>query len=216
MVPATIPFAVAAAFFPPALAVMIWLLATPPGTRRALIYLGGAATSTVVSGALIMVVLSGVDIDASLRTQIEAAVQVTLGSVFVIVALGLVIRQPRLRPRDTTVDAPRLRAGGYAGIYLLGVVMWMPSFAYIAAIDLIVDSDLALPHQILNLLLVDLIVLATVEIPLLLHLLVPTASTRVVARLDDLARRYAWQLGTLTAGGGGIYLIVRGSLELAA
>ncbi len=102
------------------------VLATPPGTRRVLIYLGGAETSTVASGRR----------------------------------------------------------------------SW--------------------PGQTLNILLVDLTVLDTVEIPLLLHLVLPEASTRVVVRLDDLARRYAWRLGTLTAGGGGIYLIVRGSLELAA
>ena len=60
MVPATIPFAVAAAFFPAAVAVMLWLLATPPRVRRGVVYLAGAATSTVGSGAVILGLLHGV------------------------------------------------------------------------------------------------------------------------------------------------------------
>jgi hypothetical protein len=58
MVPAVIPFAVAAAFFPAAVAVMLWLLATPPRVRRGVVYLAGAGT-TVGSGIVILALLHG-------------------------------------------------------------------------------------------------------------------------------------------------------------
>ena len=175
MVPATIPFAVAAAFFPAAVAVMLWLLATPPRVRRGVVYLGGA---------------------------------------FVAFAVGLAFRRPQLSTPDPSAP-PRLRRGGYVAIFLLGAVMWTPSFAYVVAIDLIVNSGLSLPAQIANLVVVDVIVLAPVEAPLLLYGVAPGAVTAIVTKIDLLVRRYFWQLGTITAGAGGTYLVVRGWLQLS-
>jgi hypothetical protein len=93
--------------------------------------------------------------------------------------------------------------------------MWTPSFAYVVAIDLIVNSGLSLPAQIINLLVVDVIVLAPIEAPLLLYRLAPGAVIAVVTKIDLLVRRYFWQLGTITAGAGGAYLMVRGWLQLS-
>jgi hypothetical protein len=215
MVPAAFPFAVAAAFFPAAVAVMLWLFATPPRVRRGVVYLSGAATSTVVSGAVILALLHGVDTAPGRRATIEGTVQVILGGAFLLVAAGLALRRPRLAGPNPDAPPTRLRARGYAGIFLLGVVMWTPSFAYVVAIDLIVDSGLGLPAQVLNLLLVDLIVLAPVEVPLLLYRLAPAAVTGIVTTIDSWVRRHFWQLGTLTSGIGGAYLVARGCLQLA-
>ena len=92
--------------------------------------------------------------------------------------------------------------------------MWTRSFAYVVAIDLIVNSELCLLAQIINLLLVDVIVLTPVEAPLLLYNVAPGAVTAVVTKIDEMVRRYFWQLGTITAGAGGTYLLVRGWLQL--
>jgi hypothetical protein len=216
MVPAAIPFAVAAAFFPAAVAVMLWLLATPPRVRRGLVYFGGAATSTVGSGAVILALLHGVDTAPGRRASIEAIVQIILGGAFMLFAAGLAVRRPRLAKRDPAAPPPKLRGRGYVGIFVLGMAMWTPSFAYVAAIDLIVASGLTLPAQILNLLLVAVIVLAPVEVPLLAYRLAPGAVIAVVAKIDALVRRYSWQLGTVTAGAGGAYLVVRGCLQLSS
>jgi hypothetical protein len=97
MVPAAIPFAVAAAFFPPAVAVMLWLFASPPRVRRGAVYLSGAATSTLASGAIILSLLHGVATAPGRRTVIESAVQVVLGGLFVVFAVGLALRRPALR-----------------------------------------------------------------------------------------------------------------------
>jgi hypothetical protein len=215
MVPAAFPFAAAAAFFPASVAVMLWLLATPPRALRAAAYLSGAATSTVASGAVILALLHGVDTAPGRRASIEATVQVILGGAFLLFAAGLAARRPRLAEPNPNAPPTKLRARGYVGIFLLGVAMWTPSFAYVVAIDLIVDSGLSLPAQILNLLLVDLIVLTPVEVPLLLYGLAPTAVTGIVSTVDRWVRRYFWQLGTFTAGAGGTYLLARGCLQLA-
>jgi hypothetical protein len=214
MVPAVIPFAVAAAFFPAAVAVMLWLLATPPRVRRGVVYLAGAATSTVGSGIVILALLHGVQDAPGRRADIEGTVQIILGGAFVAFAVGLAFRRPRLTTPDPSAP-PRLRRGGYVGIFLLGAVMWTPSFAYVVAIDLIVNSRLSLPAQIINLLVVDVIVLAPIEAPLLLYRLAPGAVIAVVSKIDVLVRRYFWQLGVITAGAGGTYLMVRGSLQLS-
>jgi hypothetical protein len=214
MVPASIPFAVAAAFFPAAVAVMLWLLATPPRARRGVVYLAGAATSTVSSGVVILALLHGVQAAPGRRASIEGTVQIILGGAFILFAFGLAVRRPRLATADPAAP-PRPRRRGYVGIFLLGAVMWTPSFAYVVAIDLIVNSGLSLPTQIVNLLVVDTIVLAPVEVPLLLYGLAPGAVIGVITKIDALVRRYFWQLGTITAGAGGTYLVVRGWMQLS-
>jgi hypothetical protein len=215
MVPAAIPFAAAAAFFPAAVAVMLWLLATPPRVRRGLVYLAGAATSTLGSGAVILALLHEVDAGPGRRASIEAVVQVVLGGAFMLFAAGLALRRPRLADPDPTAAPRQLRGRGYVGIFLLGMAMWTPSFAYVAAIDLIVASGLGLPAQILNLLLVVVIVLAPIELPLVVYRLAPETVVGMVTKIDTLVRRYFWQLGTVTAGAGGAYLVVRGCLQLS-
>jgi hypothetical protein len=215
MVPAAFPFAVAAAFFPAAVAVVLWLFATPPRVRRAVVYLTGAATSTVGSGAVILALLHGIDTAPGRRAIIEGTVQVILGVAFLLVAAGLAIRRPGLAEPNPDAPPTKLRARGYVGIFLLGMAMWTPSFAYVVAIDLIVDSGLGLPAQIGNLLLVDLIVLAPVEVPLVLYGLAPAVVTEIVGTVDRWVRRHFWQMGTLTAGAGGSYLLARGCLQLA-
>jgi len=215
MVPAAIPFALAAAFFPAAVAVMLWLLATPPRVRRGVVYLAGAATSTVGSGLVILALLHGVQSAPGRRASIEGTVQIILGGAFILFAAGLVIRRPRLAPPDTASAPRELRRGGYIGIFLLGLAMWTPSFAYVVAIDLIVDSRRGVPAQIANLLLVSVLVLAPIEVPLLLYGLAPRAVIAFVTRIELLVRRYFWQLGTITAGVGGTYLVIRGWLELS-
>jgi hypothetical protein len=215
MVPAAIPFAVAAAFFPPAVAVLLWLLASPPRMRRGLVYLAGAATSTLCSGVVILALLHGVEIAPGRRAAIEGTVQLILGSGFLLFAAGLALRRPGQANPGRGAATPKLRASGYVGIFLLGVVMWTPSLAYVAAIDLIVASGLTVLAQILNLVLVAVIVLSPVEVPLLLYGLAPAAVIGVVTKIDTLVRRYLWQLGVITAGVGGIYLLIRGSIQLA-
>jgi hypothetical protein len=214
MVPATIPFAVAAAFFPAAVAVMLWLLASPPRIRRGVVYLAGAATSTVGSGVIILTLLHGVQAAPGRRASIEGTVQIILGGAFILFAIGLPLGRPRLDPPEPGAPS-RLRRGGYVGIFLLGAVMWTPSFAYVVAIDLIVNSGLDLPAQIANLLVVDVIVLAPVEAPLILYGVAPDAVIAAVTRIDATVRRYFWQLGTITAGAGGTYLLVRGWLQVS-
>ena len=59
------------------------------------------------------------------------------------------------------------------------------------------------------------IVLMSIEVPVVAYRLAPQPSMRIVKRIDEAVRRFAWQLGTVAAAGGGVYLVVRGSIQLA-
>ena len=61
-----------------------------------------------------------------------------------------------------------LREGG---IFLLGMAMWTPSFAYLAALEQIADAELGVAAVAVNLLVVDVVVLSAVEIPLVIYAL---------------------------------------------
>lgn len=212
MVPATLPFAAAAAFFPAGLAVMLWLLATPPGIRRGVLYLTGAATSTVGSGVLILLALHGVEAAPGQRSTIEGAVQLAIGAALLVLAVVLLVRRPR--SGGGSQAEPRLSGRGQVGIFLLGVTMWTPSFAYLAALQLMVDSNLSLAGQAVNLAVVDVVILAELEIPLLLHHFAAERTNRVLGAVNSVLGRYAWQIGSAASGLGGAFLVGRGWWQL--
>jgi hypothetical protein len=162
----TLPFALAAAFFPAGLAVMTWLLSVPPALQRGMTYLAGAAVSTVAGGMTIVVLLR---VGGSAEHPgVVGAFEIGVGVLLLSPDAGLAVGKPTV---DTTITANvhggRLRRGRQVGIFLLGVIMWTLSFAYLAALQLIAEAQLSMSGVALNLLIVDVVILSFVELPLI-------------------------------------------------
>jgi len=102
----------------------------------------------------------------------------------------------------------------YGWIFILGVVMWTPSFAYLAALQLIAEAQLMPAARLLHLLVVDAVVLLMVELPLLVSSLAPRWSTRQLDLLAERVFRHAGPIALLAAGIGGLYLTLTGIRDL--
>jgi hypothetical protein len=206
----TLPFALAAAFFPAGLAVMTWLLSVPPALQRGMTYLAGAAVSTVAGGMAIVVLLRGVG-GSSEHPGVIGAFEIGVGVLLLILAVGLAFSKPTV---DTTIPANmhsgRLRRGRKVAIFLLGVIMWTPSFAYLAALQLIADAQLNMSGVVLNLLIVDVVILSLVELPLIVYAVSPARAAKILYTLRTWLVALGWRPAAAAAAVGGIYLLARG------
>jgi hypothetical protein len=206
----TVPFALAAAFFPAGLATMIWLLSAPPALRRGVAYLGGAAVTTVASGAIIMALMRSVG-GSSEHPGVVGGFELGMGIVLLGLAVWLVVRRPAFDGAVAygTGDA-RLRLGGEGGVFLLGMGMWTPSFAYLAALQQIADAELGVAAMAVNLFIVDVVVLSALEVPLAIYALSPERAARTLSVTRAWLLRLGWRLASAVVVVGGIYLFARG------
>jgi hypothetical protein len=206
ILPATIPFALAAASFPAGIATVMWLLSAPPALPRGVAYLSGAGVTTVISGVLILALMRSVG-GSDEHPGVTAGFEIGVGVVLLVLVLILAIRKPTLDARPRGGSSTRR---GHAGIFLLGAAMWTPSFAYVAALQMIADAELSATGVALNLLIVDIVVLSLIEVPLVAYALAPDRAARVLGTVRTRVARLGWRLGASVAAIGGVYLILRG------
>ena len=205
----TVPFALAAAFFPAGLATVIWLLSAPPALRRGLAYLSGAAVTTVASGAIIVALMRGVGGSAE-HPGVLGGFEIGMGVVLMGLAVWFAVRKPTLHDPATGAMGDGRLLLGEGGIFLLGMAMWTPSFAYLAALEQIADAELGVAAVAVNLLVVDVVVLSAVEIPLVVYAFSPEVAARTLAAMRACLVRLGWRLASAVVAVGGVYLLGRG------
>ena len=177
-------------------------------------YFAGAATCTIGAGVAILTVVGEAGAVPEQHPAAVAGVRVAVGMILLGVAVIIAGRRSGgisglpARPRSWPKQ-PR-----YGWIFLLGVVMWTPSFAYLAALGFIAGADLKAAARWAQLLLVDAVVLLMVEVPLIVHVLAPDWAERKLDRLSRAVTGRARPIGMVTAAGGGLYLIVTGIRDL--
>jgi len=209
----TLPFALVAAFFPPGLAAVIWLLALPQGRARALTYLIGAATSTVGSGVAILLLLEGTGAVPDGHPGIVAGARMTVGTMLLVFGVLVAVRKSAPGTSQNW-GARRPTRPHFGWIFVLGVVMWTPSFTYLAALELIADNHLGPIGKAVHLFLVDGVVLLMVEVPLIVQAVAPRWAGRQLHVASERICLYTRPIAVLFASGGGLFLIATGLSEL--
>jgi hypothetical protein len=206
-----IPFALAAAVYPAGLVSVGWMLSRPRGLRHGVAYLGGAAASTLGSGALILLLMRYAG-RAGDHPAIIGGFETATGAALVVASAWAAAsrREPSL---DVAQTRPRLAAGCLPS-FLIGAAMWAPSLAYVAALEEIVNADLGVGAVVANLLVVAVIVLVLVELPLVAYAIVPSRSRAALGAARDAVARLGWRFGAAIACAGGAYLVWRGLRRL--
>ena len=216
--PQAIPLALAAAVYPPAIIVCALLLT---GDRPRLLlgaYVAGAALIVFGVGIAGLLLLDGTQATESADEGRSAGVDIALG--VLLLALGAWLWRRRHRPPRATpaaddgpsrVDRLSRRALASArAAFVLGILMYLPSPLYLAAIKLIADEGGLTGGNVIAVLLCGMCVLLFVEAALAGMLLIPDT---VGARLDQartVLARDGWTLAALVALAAGAYLLVKG------
>jgi threonine/homoserine/homoserine lactone efflux protein len=201
---AAIPLTLVACLSPSAVAIVIWYLGQESPRRLVLAYLAGAwAVSAVVAIAAILL-LHGTKLTPKHHPAPSAGVDMTLGLAMLVTAVVYVRRQPAEKgPKKARRHDPR-------GALLLGVVMYLPSLFYLAALKQLADADAGLLVTALSGLLLVVIVVLIVEIPVGLYLLFPDGTGRQLKAFDEWMRRHQRVIVVAGLTGAGLYLLGTG------
>jgi Sap, sulfolipid-1-addressing protein len=208
--------AIAAAFYPALLAVVIIFLGRPRPKRLLTFFLAGAWLVSMTIGLVVVFGLDGAGIRSSTRGTINASIYISVGAFALVVGGYLLGRTPRpktpkqdgkpsLTQRYLTKDSSWL-------VFVLGIVLNMPGVWYLIALKDIGLTGWTSAEKVLALVGFNLIMFAFVEAPLIGYLVAPDWSRRLVDRFNAWLHRHGRHLAGYIAVGIGIYLLVRGIL----
>ena len=100
------------------------------------------------------------------------------------------------------------------GLYLFGAAMYIPSIFYLTATHEVAKSHPGVVPTGLALLLITVIVLLFVEVPILLYVLAPDRTARILGGWNAWLSRHARTIIVVAAAVIGAYLLVTGIVDL--
>lgn len=212
-----VPLALSAAFYPPAIIVLILLLASEHPRRLVFSYFAGAALIVFGVGVVFLSVLSGTGATQQDSSSTSAAVDIALGVLLLLLSAWAWARRNR-PPAEPKPDAEPGRVAQWSAratasakwAFALGIVMYLPSPMYLAAIKAIADSGDATPSKITAVLICGVCVMLFVEIPAIALLLRPDGLQRRLETARDWMSRNGWRLLAIIAGVAGVYVLLKG------
>ena len=194
-----IPLALVSSLYPLGLAAVLLLSnATRPRAKEAA-FLAGAAVICLAVG--FVVVLIGQDTEPSQSGSSSGSYGLELAiGVFFLAAPAVLARRPPKQHNGPSRITRAATEGGLVAAFAAGVVLYLPSPFYLAALHVIGAAGLSTAAAVVWVIAVAAINLVTVEVPVLLFLLAPEQTVpRLGAMTDWLGRNERTVLTVLLA-----------------
>lgn len=214
-----VPLAIASAFWPALIAVVvISLRAAHPARLMASFLLAGLLT-TVSIGAVLVRGLQSTSLTSSSESRFGPGLQITVGVLALLAALVLQRRSQREPPAPEAVPAEpgrleRMLDRGAPLAFVAGVLLnVIPGVVPLVALGRIAELDEGLAGTIALLLGFYLIMFAFVEVPLVAYLVAPDATAARTRRFNAWLDRNAARIAVIALAAAGAYLIVRGLVD---
>lgn len=211
--------AIAAAFYPTLVAVVVLLLGRPRPGRLLLFFLSGAVTVSVTIGLVAVFALGSSDLGGHRRT-VGAWVNI-VGGLLAFAAAALLLRAHRRRdrPRPAAKGGPsrtqRALAHGSGWVaFVAGIVLNLPSVFYLVGLKDIALGDYSTVESVLLVLGFNAIMFALVEVPLIAYAVAPEATHARVERVNGWLGRNGRLLTAAIAFAIGVLLVGRGLVAL--
>lgn len=222
-----IVLALAAAFYPTLLAVVILIITRPQPARLLLGFLiGGMLTSVTVGFVLLRAIEGTGTLSDGSGGTLSPAIDLILGCLSLAIAFvlatgresGLVERTARRKELKAKPEKPAkdpwtkriLERGSVPLAVMLGVALDLPSVWYLAALKDIAHANHSTGQDLVSILVFNVIMFALIEIPLVYYLVTPDRAAATVARFDAWARGHMRQIGVSVTTVIGLYLIANG------
>jgi Sap, sulfolipid-1-addressing protein len=210
--------ALAASIYPPAVAAVIALGRGAEVRSRVFAFVLAAGLVTYAVGALILYALVELGATGSHHLTPGAAIEVALGVLLMLLALRLHRRRPD--PAAAPVSGTPSKIERYLEsrrlAFVLGIVLYvLPSPIYIGAVKAIADANLSTSGELASLVGVVAVMLWMVELPMLMLLIVPDHAAGALERINLWFARHGRSLAIAAAAGVGVYLIVKGLVQLS-
>jgi len=208
--------AIAAAFYPALLAVVIIFLGRPHPKRLLAFFLAGAWLVSLTIGLVAVFAMDGAELRSSTRGAVNAAVYISIGA-FVLVVGGYLLGRPPKPKKPKKDEKPSMTQRVLTKdnswlVFVLGIVLNMPGVWYLIALKDIGLADWTSTQKVVALVGFNLIMFSFVEAPLVGYLVAPDWTRALVDRFNTWLRRHARHLIGYIAVALGLYLLVRGLL----
>lgn len=204
-----LPLAFGAAISPTVLTVVVLLLAGAKTRRPAVAFAAGTATLSVAIGAAVLLVFRGaLDGPHHVTGHRGAVVDIVLGALLLALAVRAIARKPK--PKE---PKPRHLVGTGAA-FALGVGIMASNFSslvlYLAALKVIVRADATTSATVVVTGVFIVIMLLPVELPLLLTVVAPRSSDRLLGGIGETVKRHSRAITIVVLVVFGAYLLVKG------
>ncbi len=212
--------AIASAFWPGLIAVvLIALRAEHPGRLMASFLAGGLLTTMAV-GIVFVYVLRGTGLTAGAsKYWFGPAVQVVVGCLAVVVAVALEHRRTHRAPKAPKEHGGRIERmldRGAPLAFAAGVLFNIaPGVLPIVGMEMIAELDKSVGVTIALLFGFFVIMFTTIEIPLAGYLIAPARTATMTLRVNAWLDRNAYRFSVRALGLAGVYVALRGAVQLA-
>lgn len=219
-------FSLTAMANPTLLAATTVMLILPQPKRLMLGYLLGALLTSVTIGLVIVLWLNDVSAVSTAKNTVNPIVDLALGALLIVIALVLASERTeryaqgrRERKAARPVKEPplwqrQISKGSARTTFAVGVVLTLPGASYLAALVRIDKLDPGTVQSVALVLMVNVIMLALLEIPLIGFVVAPEQTSGAVAGVKAWFARNARRIVVTGAAGLGALLIVRGLVTL--
>ena len=220
--PEAVPLALAAAFNPPAILILILLLTGEHPRRLVLGYLAGAAAVIAAISLAVLFLLSASGATSEDSRSASASVDLALG--LVLIGLAVWAWRRRRRPPAETGDGPaqgriavisQRASASVRWAFVLGLITYAFSPLYVAAVKAIADSGGGTAGQLLAVLICAICVLAFIEIPAVVLAVRPDGLKAALQRIEAWLSANSWTLVAVLAAVAGGWLIGNAIAALA-
>ena len=217
-------FALLAAWNPLLLAIVPVMLVSARPKRLMVGYLLGGYTVSITLGLIFVFAAGGSSAASTTKQTVNPAVELALGTLVLLIALGLAFGlDTRLRRRKGDKEVkdkgpPRWRraldTGSVPLAFAVGAAFTLPGGRYIVALQGIDDLHMAVGWTIGAVVLVNLILLALVELPLISYVVAEDWTPTAVDRARGWFSRHGRRIVVIAAAFIGGVLFVRGLIAL--
>jgi Sap, sulfolipid-1-addressing protein len=207
--------AVLAALTPTAVLVTAVFLGSASPRRTVLIFLAGAIVMTAVMATIVFIVLHAGHVYKPRERPTRYGVRLGLGLLILIAGGYLWRRGPKRRDpakKDTSMISRLLAKPGGRAAFIVGLIVYSPSLTFVAAVQVIATAQESIAVSILNIAVVIAITIAFVWLPLVLYLLAPERTGRLLGRFNGWLRSHGHVLAVGALAVGGTVLTINGIL----
>lgn len=211
-------FAVLSALSPPALLIAASLLASASPRKALLIYLAGAVSMTVALGIVLLLVLHSAGLNHPHQRQPRYGLRLGLGVALLCASVVIARRRPEPRKagKKPGLVARMLNHPGPVTAFALGVLVFAPSGAFIAAVETIATAKASVPVIVFAMAIVVVIDVMFIWVPLGLYLAAPDTTTRHLATINARVQAHAQVIMVAVLALAGILLVADGTSGLAS
>ena len=210
-----IPLALIASLYPFGIAALFLLFQATRPRARAGAFLAGAAVCTLTVGFLFVFVLRNAGDNQNSQGSPRYGLELGIGIAFLIGALVISRHVPKPKSDNEPSRIKKAASGsGLLAVFGVGIAMYTPSPTYLAALEVISSSKLSAAAESVWVILVVLLLLITIEIPILFFLLAPGWTVPRLSRLNDWLARNGRELFVVVLVVLGAWEVMRGLVGL--